>query len=290
MGVPLMPLAAAYGLGLGHLAGSAYYNRFMGSGLRKEVHAGRSRGPPAPAPGNISATSTRARMAPRGRSYTRTRGKKRGRFGRRRRRIPRALVSSSKIVRLRAVDTVAHDFSASANLQGLAYSMFNIIDPWASHGTAQPLGLDQLSALYKRAVVVGCKIIVRVHNQSNVAMVVGVTPMKESQGSTLLTGAEHYMEVAATKSRVLSPEMDHGILVHKVGTRKWVGVRSLRDEVAFQCDISSGTAPTRDAYWHIWGQPLNGGVLPTDGTDRLEYLITSEFLVRLWDPIVPARS
>lgn len=288
MGVPLFPLAAAYGLGLGHLAGNAFYNRYMSAPANNQLQTWNHPSRTITIKGSGARTSTKQTMK-RSRSRTKTRGKKR-RMGRLRRRIPRALVPSSKIVRLRAVDTVAHDFSASANLQGLAYSMFNILDPWGTHGSAQPLGLDQLSALYRRAVVVGCKIIVRVHNQSNVAMVVGITPMKESQGTTLLSGAEHYMEVAATKSRVLSPEMDHGILGHRIGTRKWVGVTNLKDESAFHCDLVSVTSPTRDAYWHVWGQPLNGGVTPTDGTDRLEYLITSEFLVRLWDPIVPSRS
>lgn len=290
MGVPLFPLAAAYGLGLGHLAGQGFYNHFVSPSASNQLSTWNHPSRTVSISTNGARTST-ARMAKRGRSATRTVRKKRGgRRGRLNRRIPRALLPNSKVLRFKTVDCQSLDFSASTNVQMVAFSMMNLLDPLAASGAQQPLGFDQISALYKRAVVIGVKIILRVHNQSNVAMMVGISPMREAQGTTALGSAEYYMEANGTKSRLLSPDMDHQLIVHKVGTRRWFGVQSLKDESALQCELSTPTAPTRDAYIHVWAQPLNVSIAPTDGTDRVEFAVTLEHLVRVWDPIIPGRS
>lgn len=163
--------------------------------------------------------------------------------------------------------------------------MFDITDPWKANGAEQPLGGDQLRQLYKKAVVVGVKIIVRMHNKGSAGVMFGVTPMPESQADNGLTSLQHYMELPATKARLLSPEMDHAIIAHKVGTARHVGVKKLRDEDAFHCDFAGEVGPTRDAYIHTWVQPVDQTT-----TNAVECVITVEFLVSLWDMVVPARS
>lgn len=250
----------------------------------------RSRFEDPPTGGFMSAVSTSVRP----RTMTRTRTGKRRRYsrkrrGRRNRRIPRALVPATKIVRLKVVDVGIRDYSASSNLQGYAYSIMNVYDPLAGHGTAQPLGFDQLAALYKRGVVLGLRVTLRIHNQSNVSMLVGITPMKENMGSTLLTEHEHYMEAAGTRSLLLSPEMDVRVLTASVSTRRHFAVSKLKDAEDLHF-LLSGTGPTRDAYVHLWAQPTNTGVTPTEGTDKVEFVTTLEYLVLLSDPIIPSRS
>lgn len=238
-----------------------------------------------PAPPAV-ATSTSARMAKRGRSYTRTqtRRKRRGRRGLIRRRIPRALVPREKTVRLRAV-SVFDSTSTSGVLAMVPVNLFDITDPFAGSAANQPLGYDQLKTLWNKAFVMGVKVSIRAHNESTVGIAFGITPMPESQGSTALTTFPHYAELAATKFRILSPEVDHGILVHTINLGKFVGVKKPRYEDAFHVDLDNETSPTRTAYYHIWTQPID-----RLATANVELIITVEYLVRLFDPIVPARS
>jgi len=93
------------------------------------------------------------------------------------------------------------------------------------------------------------------------------------------------MEMAGTKSKLLSPDVDHSIIDYKIGTRKHLHLKSLRDEDAFHCVLSTEAEPTREFYIVTWFQPLDAAT-----QCGYECIITYEFLIRLFDPIVPARS
>jgi len=163
--------------------------------------------------------------------------------------------------------------------------MFDLTDPLGSSGSAQPLGYDQWKALYTKAYVLGCKVTVRVHNEGTVGVMFGITAMPESQGNTSLSDYNHLMELPSTKSRILSPEMDHSILTYSVNPAKHVGLKKIQDEDAFHVTLASETQPARTAYIHVWQQPLDKAT-----TNNVEVVITAEYILRLYDPVIPARS
>lgn len=232
--------------------------------------------------------STSVRTAMKRRTFSRTRSQRR-RFKRRRRgiirrRIPRSVAPREKLIRVNAV--VPPTLACTSGAIGVfALKMFDITDPFGTATNVQPLGYDQWKGLYNKAFVVGVKVVCRIHNKGTAAVMVGVTPMPESQANSGLSPFEHYMELAGTKSRLLSPDVDHCVLVSKIGTARHVGVRKLRDEDAFHCDLDGEVAPTRDAWVHVWGQPIDKTT-----TNPLELVVTAEYLVRLYDPIIPARA
>lgn len=231
--------------------------------------------------------SVRGRQRAMPRSYTRTmRKRRRGRRRRGiiRRRIPRALMPREKVARCVAVYPVISAGTSGALIaQGV--SMFDITDPFGGASNVQPLGYDQWKGLYNKACVLGLKVTIRVHNKGTAAVMCGITLLPESQGNTTLTPFEHYMELPTTKSRLLSPDVDHTVIVSKVNVRKHMRLKSLRDEDAFHVDLDNETAPTRQAYVHCWVQPIDKST-----TNPFEMVVTAEYLVRLFDPIVPARS
>lgn len=163
--------------------------------------------------------------------------------------------------------------------------MFDVTDPWGGNGNQQFLGYDQWKTLYKKAVVLGIKVTATCHNKGSVAAIFGVTPMPESQSTTALTSYHHYQEYPATKSRLMSNDLDHTTLVHKVGTAKHVGVKKLMDEDAYHCDLANETGPSKFACYHIWFQPVDQTTACAG-----EIVVVAEFLIRLFDPVVPARS
>lgn len=208
----------------------------------------------------------------------------RRRYKRRARRIPPA-IGNSKIVKFKTVD-YALKTSTSGALAYWAYPIMDLLDPTGGHGTQQPLFFDQMTGLYHKAVVLGYKITVRFHNAGTVASMVGISPMPENQGNTGLTDYEHYMEHKGTKSKLLSPDVDHTVMWYSLNTRKFIGLKSLKDESAFHTTISGSTAsPTRTPYMFVWSQPCDRTT-----TNSVEYVGTIEMVVRLFDPIVPTRS
>lgn len=232
-------------------------------------------------PGSTASTMVRTRR------YRRTSTKKRNRKRRGiiRRRIPRVLAPRQKLIRLRTVLDYPTLTSTNGALAAIACSMFDITDPFVGLATNQPLGYDQIKNFYNRAYVVGAKCTIRVHNTGSVAIMYGVTPMPESAGTTTLTPFEHYAELPATKMRILSPDVDHGVLVSQVSTARHVHVSRLKDEDAFHVDLDNETPPTRQAYFHIWQQPLDKTT-----TTTANLVVSLEYLIAVYDPIIPARS
>lgn len=221
-----------------------------------------------------------------GRVTTKTRRRKRGRRrGIIRRRIPPTLTTRTKVIRAKITDGFTSAGEAAGAIAIRLHSVMNVCDPTSGYGNKQFLGYDQWKTLYNKAVVLGVKVLVRCHNKGTVGMIFGVVAMPENKSNTNLTSYEHYAEVPSSKQRLLSPDVDHGVLVYKVNTRKHLDLKSLRDEDAFHNNLNTETAASR-TFW------LNHFFQPLDKTTQcaFEAVIEYEYLIRLFDPIFPDRS
>lgn len=220
--------------------------------------------------------------------YVRKNQKKK-RVGKLRKRIPRLLQPKYKLVKAKAVNYRTFTNVAGA-LERQTVSVNDWIDPFGGASTQQPLGVDQWGALYNRAVVVGTKLTVKIHNGTNLGYMAGITLTNEHQGETALTEYEHYMELPRTTSRVLSPDMDHTVQSLSCSVKKLFGIKNVKDEEELQTQIgnSTFTHPTREAYFHVWAQPLDQTTAPSTGSYQV--VITAEYIVLLFDPIIPSRS
>lgn len=224
----------------------------------------------------------RPRLGPK--ALTRTKYRRRSRRrGVIRRPIPRTLTPNTKLIRCKAVKYV--NYVPAGAISSIETQLNSIDDPFHTVGTGQPLGYDQWKALYKYAYVVGSKVTAKVHNNGTVAAMFGITPMKVNQGDTFLSSYEYYMELPATKTRVLSQETDHVTFSHQVNVKKFLNIKDLRDNDDYRIDLVNETAPSTLAYWHIFAQALD-----STGTIDVDAVITMEYMVLLTDPIVPSRS
>lgn len=174
---------------------------------------------------------------------------------------------------------------AGGTLQGGTIQLNSFDDPFAGAATLQPLGYDQWKALYKQAVVVGVKVKLEAWNSGSTGILVGLNAMPESKGTTLLTQAEAYCELPNSVHRFLSPDVDHATVFLKVSTKKHMAVSKLRDSNELAIDLPNETPPSRQSYMHYWCQV-------TDQTSAFSatFVMTVEYLVLLFDQIVPSRS
>lgn len=222
-----------------------------------------------------------------GRVATRTtRRRKRGRRrGIIRRRIPPTLTTQTKVIRAKITDGFTSAGETGGALAVRLHSVMDVIDPTSGYTNKQFLGETQWKALYNKAVVLGVKVLIRCHNKGTVGMIFGVAAMPENKSNSYLTSYEHYGEYPRTKQRLLSPDVDHGVLVYKVNTRKHLDLKSLRDEDAFHNNLTTGTSASRTFWLNHFFQPLDKAT-----QCPFEAVIEYEYLIRLFDPIVPARS
>jgi len=186
-----------------------------------------------------------------------TRGKKKTLRGRRRKYIPRTIQPRTKLIKVKLVHSQTDTPSTSPSVQ--LVSMNALCDPFVGDLTPdrQPMGFDQWKTLYERAVVVGSKITVRVHNAgAQEPLMVGITPGSEILGTTNLGSFEHYMEMPGTKAKLISQDVDHCIMSHKVSLRKHFAIKNFKDNRAvLSTSLNTEALPTRQAFWHIWAQP-----------------------------------
>lgn len=202
-----------------------------------------------------------------------------------RKKIPRSLAPSSKVIKCQVVESFAPTYT-SGNLTLYTVQGNSIDDPFGGQSGNQPLGYDQWKALYKKAKVLGCKVYYTVHNGSSGAMVCGITPMPKNQSYTPLANFEHYVECPGTKHKVFSPDVDKGTIVSKRSTKRMLKLKDIKDEHNVEINLVDETAPT-DLYWfHVWSQPFD----QTTALTGVQILLKVEYIVLLYDYIVPARS
>lgn len=215
-------------------------------------------------------------------SYKKKQKKKRGVI---RKRIPRTLQDRTKLIRVRASQYVPISMTSGA-ISGVSIQANSCDDPFTTGGTGQPLGYDQWKSLYRSAYVVGSKVDVTVHNADSQSVVFGITPMPLSQGTSFLSNYEHYREMDGTRSRLLSPDVDHARLISQVSTKKHLHRRNIVDENDLKLDLVNESQPVDTFYWHFWIQPTNQIVT----VNSTECILDVEYYVLLTDPIVPSRS
>lgn len=219
---------------------------------------------------------------------SRKRRRPRRRYSRKRRMIPRALTPRSILRRIRSVTYISQGTHTNGALQMLPVQLNSFDDPFTTGSTEQPLGFDQYRALFREAFVVGSSVKLEiVNNDATQAMVVGLTPMPQSQGTTGLTDYEHYLEYPGTKHVLVTPDMDKQFVFSKISTRRHLHLNKLRDNDQVRLNLVTETPPTLIAYWHVWSQPM---AKTSDPTNDVAIVIVAEYLVVFVNPVVPDRS
>lgn len=227
-------------------------------------------------------TTTMARSS--GRTYKkRSRRRFRGRIFRRRR--LRYLQPWSQKVALKTVFGGA--FNAGVGTVAAAIWAANgCNDPYLADASAQPLGFDQWSTLYRRYVVIGYRLDIRAIAQDNTnPIVVGITPLTSS---TALTSYAQYQEAPGTVFEFMTPDLDKTRLSLKGSVKKFLYGGMRRGGLLADDEVSALTSanPTRPVYLHCWVAAADTAVDPA----AVLVNATLHQIVVFFDPIVPGRS
>lgn len=230
-----------------------------------------------------SATEPKEVMA-KGRS--RTAYGRRSRRGRRRRLYRRAARTVQPFSVMRTLKSVIpFTFNPGAGVVSFGDVYLNsAYDPTGNIASGQPLGYDQYTALYNRYCVVAWSVKLEWCTTDNtVPVVVGFTP---STSSTALTSYSHYKELPGTKSMIITPDIDKGLIFARGGVKKWYvppGGKLLSNE-----NLSSAVSgnPTNILHGHLWAQAMDA----TSDPAPIQVICTIWQRTVFFDPVIPARS
>lgn len=266
--------------------GGYFGGRPTGGTLSRASHRKRPREFEDPYGGNMSAKS--ARVAPRTRMAYRQRRRKtrRRRGGRRRYRRITPTWPRSKLVKFRVVSTFALT-DANGQLVTRNIQASSLSDPHTTLGSNLPLGLDQWAAMYKKYCVVKSTHYVKAHDVTSTGAVVFGLTLRQPNESAALASAEAYLEAPNTRSKMLTPDVDHAGLGITYYAKRYWHTRTLLDHEDLHGAFSTSPSdPAKMAYVDLW----TANVIGSDGTSTLEGHMTSEYTVLLFDPVTPARS
>lgn len=212
---------------------------------------------------------------------------RRKRFRRRRpyRRVPRSVQPFSV---LRTMKTVTYG-SLNPGAGTLTAGTFNLnsgFDPTGAAGSGQPLGWDQMTALYNKYCVISWSVKIEfctTDNAAATATVVGFTPTTQSSA---LTTFAHYKELPGTVSAITTPDKDRITLFARGGVKKYFlppGGKLLSNE---NLSAAIGGSPTNVLYGHYWAQSMDGAADPA----VCNFIVTMWQKIVFFDPVIPARS
>lgn len=238
----------------------------------------------APTAGNIS-VARRTKMAPGVRRRRRFRPR---RGGRRPMRALTNLWPKTRLVKFKVVTNFTESVLEANSLVATVFSFKanSLNDPFTTKSSNLPLGLDQWAAMYKKYVVVASKFYAKVHNVTSAGSVTFGVCLRRPDESDTLSSAGFYQELPMTRSKILSPDMDHAALGISYKAKKYWSVRKFHD--AEQLHATFGTSPgdpTRMAHYQFFAQDTATGADYT-----LEGWFTIEYICLLFDPVTPSRS
>lgn len=211
----------------------------------------------------------------------RLRRRRRGGIGRKRRIT--SLWPRTRLVKFRCVTSYAGTTGAGALVE-VAFKANSLNDPFGTAGAQLPLGLDQWAAMYQRYAVVGSKCYVKAHAGTVTgAMTYGVSLLRSNSA---LSDYEYHLEQPLVRSKMLTADVDHSAVGMTYGAKRFWHFRKFMDAEEQQATFSTTPGdPTDLCYYVMWFQDVG-----KSEAVLMEAIVTIEYTVLLFDPIVPARS
>lgn len=168
-----------------------------------------------------------------------------------------------------------------------AFSTNSIQDPNVTGAGHQPMGHDQLAALYGRYTVLGSKIKIHAHNAStSTGAIIGCFV---TNSSTL--GAQSVANLIEEKASKVSNKV-LSLLTGGHPTSYLTDTWSLRKEIKGAKGVGDvysaaiGSSPSVQNYFLVWMGPMDA----SNTTHKVQFYVEVDYIVRWFDPIQLTQS
>lgn len=149
-------------------------------------------------------------------------------------------------------------------------------DPVAAAGGGQPLGWDQLSAMYLKYKVHHCNITIKANNLTTVPTYIVCYPVSTASPAV---GLQSDTEQRYSKNRLISGSAGGGtgILKNAMTVKKLFGEKMLDDQ--FEA-LTASAVPTQQGYWNVSCYSVDGSTAV-----NMPVMISVEYFVEFTDPV-----
>lgn len=166
--------------------------------------------------------------------------------------VRKELLPSRFFSKLRYVDTFTLD-PIAIGIADVVYRINDLYDPYYAIGGHQPLGFDQMMALYKRFHVVGAKVTAKFASADETsARSTIITGLMISSDPTLLTNVSTVIEQPGTVWSYAQLGSDIKRLVNKYSVKKQQGITNLMDNHELSGSDSASPSPSFTDYLHVF--------------------------------------
>lgn len=174
--------------------------------------------------------------------------------------------------------------STSGALIDWTYRSADCYDPYFLSGGAQPRGFDQYMTMFRHGIVLKSKIDVKFMYADDdgikYPMKVGVLL---SDSGTAITSINTVSEHARCASAILAPQSGTVKRIRFNYTpRSFFSIKNVQD--ADELHFSSGSSPTENAIFHVWGYGLDAATEEAFVDGHIDYTVL------LLHPIIPTAS
>lgn len=169
--------------------------------------------------------------------------------------------------------------STSGVLNSEVFAMNDIWDPEVAAGGHQPMGFDQMAALYNRYIVLGAKVRVTFYDNASTHSVPAVVGACTSDGTVApYIESKYFIEAKRGSFRHITGGARRPITVTcKYSPKRFFGIKDTKDHHSTIGALVTGS-PNNRAFCIVWCQATDGG------TQSLSMTVVIDFLVQFTEP------
>lgn len=215
------------------------------------------------------------------------RAARRRRFRRGTIKLMRGIVAQRTVAKLRYSDIITIPASTSGTPESYVYRANSLYDPQHALGGHQPLGFDEMMAMYNHYTVIGAKLTLSpLYTAPSTAIMYGVTLAAGPTNPYASAGLSYIVENRNRKYGYVQTSHD-GIpksVTYRFSAKKFFSCKSVVGDASYKGDASND--PTEGAYFHCFHVARDGST----STTALGYKISITYIAVFTEPKTIAQS
>jgi len=188
--------------------------------------------------------------------------------------VRKELLPPRFVGKLRYVETIKLD-PIAIGIADVVFRANDLYDPYFAIGGHQPLGFDQMMALYKRFHVIGCKVTVKFASSDQTSLdSTTICGVYISSDPTLLTSVNTVIEQPGCRWSYAQLGSSIRALTAKYSTKKQQGITNLMDnhELSGSASASPSTSFTDFIHVFVATPPGIADSAPCTACVQIDYL------------------
>lgn len=189
-----------------------------------------------------------------------------------------------KVVRLRYCDLLTLDVAAAGGIVSDLFRANGPYDPYQPVGGHQPMGWDQMAAIYNHYVVLGAKIkcvFTPRTSDTGAAVIAGIDVVDDATFTT----ATRTTLLEQKKARYLAANTSNStrpvVITKKFSTKKFFNIKDVKDNVT-RLGAPTSNLPTEEAFFRIF--MMSADATAAHDPNPYDVFVTLDYIILFGEP------